>query len=388
MCVEYRAKLRNLKGIIIAMKNYIHEATGWPDMKYDESAIHGTLIKFYQAHGRLHGKLDALGFDVQNNLILNAVSDEVVTSSEIEGETLNRSSVRSSVAKRLGIETAGVTDAQADHYTEGVVEMALDATQQFSKTVTGERLFGWHAALFPTGRSGIRSIKVGSYRENEMSIVSGAIGREKVHFTGPASELVPGEMKKFLEWLEESKGSDPYIKAGIAHFWFETIHPFDDGNGRVGRAIADLMLARAENNSKRFYSLSSQFLKERKAYYNELETAQRYNGKLEWWIDWFIGCLTRAVETSEEKLEKAKQKAVIFELLRKTVLNKRQISMLDRLTEEFEGKLTTAKWAKLCKCSHDTALRDIDDLINKGILQRSTKGGRSTSYDVSEGRFS
>jgi len=364
------------------MHKYIHETTGWPDMRYDESALHSTLIKFYQAHGRLYGKLDALGFDVQNELILSAVSDEVVTSSEIEGETLNRSSVRSSVAKRLGIEAAGIIDTKADHYTQGVIDMALDATQQFSQSVTDERLFGWHAALFPTGRSGIRSITVGSYRENEMSVVSGAIGRERVHFTAPAPELVPGEMKIFLKWLEENQGSDPYVKAGIAHFWFETIHPFDDGNGRIGRAIADLMLARAEKDSRRYYSLSSQFLKEREAYYGELESAQRYNGNLGRWIDWFIGCLTRAVETSEEKLEKAKQKAVIFDHLRKSVMNKRQISVLDKLIEGFEGKLTTAKWAKLCKCSHDTALRDIDDLINKGILRRSAEGGRSTSYKM------
>jgi len=364
------------------MAIYIHETTGWPDMRYDESASHNVLIEFYQAHGRLHGKLDALGFDVQNSLVLSAVSDEVVTSSEIEGETLNRSSVRSSVAKRLGIETAGITETQADHYTQGIIDMALDATQQFMQRVTNERLFGWHAALFPTGRSGLRSITVGSYRKNEMSIVSGAIGRERVHYTAPAPERVSNEMNDYLEWLEEDRGTDPYIKAGIAHFWFETIHPFDDGNGRIGRAIADLMLARAEKSSKRYFSLSSQLLKERKAYYNELETAQRYNGKLDRWIDWFIGCLTRAVEASEAKLEKATQKALLFESFRKTVMNQRQISVLDKLFEGFEGKLTTSKWAALCKCSHDTALRDIDDLIAKGILQRSAERGRSTSYEM------
>ena len=364
------------------MSKYIHERAGWTEMKYDASVLLNPLIQFYHVYGRLHGKLDALGFDVQNDLVLSAVSDEVVDSSEIEGETLNRSSVRSSVAKRLGIETAGISDTPANHYTDGVVEMVLNATQQYSEKITDERLFGWHAALFPTGRSGIRSITVGSYRSNEMSIVSGAIGRERVHYTAPEPDRVPDEMKRFLEWLEGEEESDPYVKAGIAHLWFESIHPFDDGNGRIGRAIADLLLARADGSSKRYYSLSSQFLKERTAYYNELETAQGYDGQIERWIVWFIGCLTRAVEASEVKLEKAKHKAVFFEHLRSTSLNKRQVSVLNRLIDGFEGKLTTAKWAKLCKCSHDTALRDIYDLIGKGILKRSAEGGRSTSYEM------
>ena len=364
------------------MKIYIHETAGWPIIKYDESVVYTPLKLFYQAQGRLFGKLDALGFDVQNDLLLNTMSDEVVTSSEIEGESLNRSSVRSSVAKRLGMKDAGVSDIDTRHYTEGVVDMALDATQNFIKPVTDERLFSWHAALFPTGRSGIRTITVGAYRTNEMSIVSGAIGKEKVHYKAPAPERIPDEMKRFLEWLDEKQEIDTYVKAGIAHLWFESIHPFDDGNGRIGRAIADLMLARSENSSKRFYSLSSQFLEERTSYYNELETAQSYTGGIERWVVWFISCLTRAVEASEEKLEKARQKALFFDKLRSTTMNERQVSMLNRLFEGFEGKLTTAKWAKLCKCSHDTALRDIDDLINKGVLKRSTEGGRSTSYVI------
>jgi len=364
------------------MKKYIHETPKWPDMKYDENVLHDYLIKFYQTHGRLHGKLDVLGFDVKNYLILSAVSDEVVDSSEIEGETLNRSSVRSSVAKRLGLENAGIADIRTDHYTEGVIDMALDATQNYKEKITEDRLFGWHAALFPLGRSGIRNINVGSYRINEMSIISGPLGREKIHYIAPSSERVPIEMQKFLLWLEENHESDPYIKAGITHFWFESIHPFDDGNGRIGRAIADLMLARADDSSQRFYSLSSQFLKERNDYYNKLETAQRYNGQIERWLIWFIGCLTRALETSEKKLEKAKYKAMFFEQLRNTHMNQRQNYILNRLIEGFEGKLTTAKWAKLNKCSHDTALRDIDDLINKGVLRRSSEGGRSTSYEI------
>ena len=364
------------------MKKYIHETAGWPEIKYDESAINDSLIRFYRAQGRLFGKLDVLGFDVQIELQLNAVSDEIVASSEIEGEALNKSSVRSSVAKRLGIETAGIDEVYTNHYTEGVVEMTLDATQQYAQQVTDERLFGWHAALFPSGRSGFRRITAGAYRLDEMSIVSGVAGKEKVHYTAPAPERVPGEMERFLEWLEEKQDVDPYVKAGIAHFWFESIHPFDDGNGRIGRAIADLLLARAENSVKRYYSLSSQVLKERKAYYHELESAQHYTGDAGRWINWFLGCLERAVETSEEKLEKAKQKAALFDQFRNTAMNKRQISVLNRLFDGFEGKLTTAKWAKLCACSHDTALRDIEDLIKKGILLRSAEGGRSTSYEL------
>jgi len=364
------------------MKKYIHETAGWPEMKYDERAVNDTLIQFYKAQGWLFGKLDALGFDVQNELQLNAVYDEVITSSEIEGEILDKLSVRSSVVKRLGLETAGYIDVQASHYIEGVVEMTLDATQNYKLPITNKRLFDWHAALFPTGRSGIRSITTGAYRLDEMSIVSGAIGKEKVHYKAPAPERVPVEMKIFLEWLNNKQTIDPYIKAGLAHFWFESIHPFDDGNGRIGRAITDFLLANAENNPRRYYSLSSQVLTERKKYYAELKSVQSYSGDINRWINWFLGCLTRAVEASDEKLEKAKQKFLFFEQLRNIEMNKRQLSMLNKLVEGFEGKLTTVKWSNICKCSHDTALRDIDDLIKKGILKRSVDGGRSTSYEL------
>ena len=364
------------------MKKYIHEVADWHEMTYDNNVLHDPLIEFYKVQGKLFGKLDALGFDVQNDLILYAVSEEVITSSGIEGETLNRSSVRSSVAKRLGLKFAGIIETPSNHYTEGVVEMAIDATTLYLRPVTDERLFGWHCAIFPTGHSGIRSITVGAYRLNEMSIVSGAIGNEKTHYIAPEAERVPGEMKIFLKWLENKQEIDPYVKAGIAHLWFESIHPFDDGNGRIGRAIVDLLLARAEDSSKRFYSLSSQFLKERNDYYNELEYAQNYPGDIGRWLVWFIGCLTRAVNASELKLNKAKQKAVIYEKLRNITMNKRQITILNKMIEGFEGKLTTAKWAKINKCSHDTALRDIDDLITKSVLQRSTEGGRSTSYEL------
>jgi len=364
------------------MKKYIHDREDWPATTVNEGLVRDALHKFHGAHGRLLGKLDALGFAVQNELMLNSVSDEIVTSSEIEGETLNRSSVRSSVAKRLGIETAGLDKGALDHYTEGVVEMALDATQNFDKPLDEERLFSWHTALFPMGRSGIRKITVGAYRSEEMTIVSGPFGKEKVHYRAPAPERVTFEMHRLFSWIEEKQDIDPYIKAGLSHLWFELIHPFDDGNGRIGRAVADLLLARAEESSKRYYSISSQFLKERKAYYDELDLASRFTGDVTRWTGWFLGCLLRAVLSSDEMIEKSKEKALIFDKLRNLALSERQILMMNRLIEGFEGKLTSAKWAKICKCSHDTALRDIEDLISKGVLVRSAEGGRSTSYDL------
>jgi len=364
------------------MNTYIHERAEWPVLEYDENSLRDALTRLHRALGRMFGKLDILGFDVRNDLLLRAVSDEIVTSSEIEGETLNRSSVRSSIAKRLDLMTAGLSDTYADHYTEGVVEMALDATQNFSKPVTDERLFGWHNALFPTGRSGIRRITTGAYRNDEVAVVSGAVGKEKIHYEAPAPGRVPYEMKRFLSWLEAKQSIDPYIKAGIAHLWFEAIHPFDDGNGRIGRAIAALLLARAENSPMRYFSLSSQLLKERKQYYDELESATAYSGDIGRWISWFLGVVERAVEASEEELGAATRKAALFTQLRKNALSERQIFILNQLVEGFEGKMTTAKWAKLCKCSHDTALRDIDDLVIKGVLTRSPKGGRSTSYEI------
>ena len=351
-------------------------------MKYDENSLYDPLARLHRALGRLFGKLDTLGFDVQNELLLNEVSNEIVTSNEIEGEKLNRSSVRASVASRLGLETAGITGSYADHYTEGVVEMALDATQSFIMPVTTERLFGWHTALFPSGRSGVRRITVGAYRTDEVSVVSGAVGKEKVHYEAPAPGRVPDEMKRFLFWLEAEQSFDPYIKVGIAHLWFESIHPFDDGNGRIGRALADLLLARAENSPMRYYSLSSQLLKERGSYYSELEAATDYSGDIGRWIAWFLGVLERAAEASETKLGVAMRKAVFFAQLSKNALSERQVYVLNRLVDGFVGKMTTAKWAKLCRCSHDTALRDIEDLMEKGILLRSAEGGRSTSYEL------
>jgi len=361
------------------MKKYIYDKAGWTEMKIDTNQLLEPLNSFYHAQGLLFGKLDALGFDVQNELLINAISDEVVTSSEIEGEILDRSDVRSSVARRLGLEIAGLENTYASHYTEGVVEMVLDATRNYYN-ITAERLFGWHCALFPTGRSGFNKITVGAYRTSKMEIVSGPSGKERVHYIAPKPERVPHDMDVLLNWLETYNDIDPYIKSAVAHLWFESIHPFDDGNGRIGRAISDHLLARAEKSINRYYSLSSQLLKERKSYYNELEVAQKYSGDLNRWVIWFVECLTRAVLSSITRLETAKQKAALFDKLRSTALNERQNIMINKLVDGFEGKLTTSKWAKICKCSDDTALRDIDDLINKGVLLRSPEGGRSTAY--------
>lgn len=364
------------------MKKYIYDREEWPELSYDEGLLQKPLMQLHRALGKLFGKLDALGFEVQNELLLSAVSEDVLTSSEIEGELLNRSSVRSSVAGKLGIDIAGLDEYPADHYTEGIVEMALDATLNYNRPLTDERLFDWQSMLFPSGKSGLRRITIGAYRRGDISIVSGAIGREKIHFEAPPPERVHDEMKKFLKWIEEEQNIDPYIKAGLSHCWFETIHPFDDGNGRIGRAIIDLLLARAENSPKRYYSLSEQFLKERKFYYGELEEFQDYKGDVGRWLVWFLECLTRAVQTSEEKIEAAKHKAMLFDKWKDIAMSERQVSTVNRLLSGFEGKLTAKKWALLNKCSHDTALRDIDDLITKGVLTRSAAGGRSTSYEL------
>ena len=363
-------------------KKYIYNSDNWPVLHFDENEIRDVLSQVYYVHGRLFGRLDTLGFGVRDGLLLNAVSYEIVDSSAIEGEQINLRSVQSSVARRLGLDAAGAEWGFADHYTEGIIEMALDATGNYHLPVTDDRLAGWHAALFPTGRSGGYRISVAAYRTGDMQIVSGPVGKEKIHYVAPEPKRVPGEMESFLKWLEAEQGTDPFVKAAIAHLRFETIHPFDDGNGRIGRALVDLLLSRAEKTTKRYYTLSSQLLKERNDYYKQLEAAQKYSGDVSNWIHWFLECLVRAMETSEKAIEKARQKSKLFDNWRRIPMNERQLKMLNKLVEGFEGKLTTSKWGKLCKCSQDTALRDIEDLIKKGILKKSSEGGRSTSYEL------
>jgi Fic family protein len=333
--------------------------------------------------GRLIGRMEGLGFQLRAEAVLNTLTEDVLKSSEIEGETLDRDQVRSSIARRLGLDIGGLVPS--DRNVEGVVEMMLDATQRYAEPLTGRRLFAWHAALFPTGHSGMSKIRVGAWRDDAkgpMQVVSGPIGKERVHYEAPAADRIRGEMKKFLDWLEKDRSTNLVLKAGVAHLWFVTIHPFDDGNGRIARAIADMVLARSENTSQRFYSMSAQIRQERKTYYEILEATQKGDLDITRWLDWFLDCLGRAFERSETILGAVLGKKRFWERFAKVEFNERQRSVINRLLNGFEGKLTSSKWAKLAKCSHDTALRDIEDLIRKKVLVKNTAGGRSTSYSL------
>ncbi len=324
--------------------------------------------------------MNALGFTAKEEATLTALTIDVVKSSEIEGEILNYDQVRSSIARRLGINPAGLVPSS--RHIEGVVEMMLDATQRYTLPLTEERLFGWHAALFPTGYSGPYPIEVGRYRTGEMQVVSGAMGKEKVHYEAVKPELVKTEMDKFLDWFNNENSLDPVLKAAIAHFWFIIIHPFDDGNGRIGRAISDLLLARAEGSGERFYSMSGQILAERKIYYAVLQKVQHSSGDITEWIDWFLHCLKNAMLSTENTTQKIVRKAEFWKIHEHTPINERQRIVLNKLFDDFEGKLQTSKWAKIVKTSTDTALRDIKDLVEKGILRQSAEGGRNANYEL------
>jgi Fic family protein len=330
------------------------------------------------------GRMEGLGFPLQKEAELRTLTLDVLKSSEIEGEHLNPDQVRSSIARRLGLDIGG-TEA-ADRHVEGVVEMMLDATQNFDEALSADRLFGWHAALFPTGRSGMRKIVVGAWRDDAhgpMQIVSGPVGKDKVHYEAPAASLLEKEMAAFLEWANDaSDKTDAVLKAALAHLWFVTVHPFDDGNGRIARAIADWALARSENSPQRFYSMSAQIQHERNAYYDILE--QTHEGSLDVtpWMEWFLACMGRAFDGTEATLAAVLRKARFWESLANIPINERQREIVNRLLDGFEGNLTTVKWAKLTKTSHDTALRDIQDLIDRGILKKDAGGGRSTSYSL------
>nr|WP_191744277.1 Fic family protein [Brevundimonas guildfordensis]MBD7941907.1 Fic family protein [Brevundimonas guildfordensis] len=359
---------------------YIHERAGWPNLTWDDGALAQPLAAVRHRQGRLIGRMEALGFPLREEAVLRTLTEDVLKSSEIEGEVLDREQVRSSIARRLGMDVVGVVPADRD--VEGVVEMMLDATQNYAQPLTTDRVFGWHAALFPTGRSGMNRITVGAWRLPEgdpMQVVSGPIGRERVHYEAPAADRLDAEMTAFLHWFETAT-PDPVLKAGVAHLWFVTNHPFDDGNGRIARAIADLALARAEGTAQRFYSMSAQIRAERKAYYEMLEATQKGYLDITAWLLWFIACLDRAFDGAETILASVLRKARFWEALVDHPLNERQRKVLNRLLDGFEGKLTNAKWAALAKTSSDTALRDISDLMQRGILERDAGGGRSTSY--------
>ncbi|MDA5095608.1 Fic family protein [Aliiroseovarius sp. KMU-50] len=363
---------------------YIHQKPDWPSFKWDAEKITERLAQVRHRQGRLVGRMEALGFDLQAEAVLRMLTEDVTKSSEIEGEHLDKAQVRSSIAQRLGIDIGGVLPV--DRNVDGVVEMMLDATQNFARPLTKERLFAWHAALFPTGHSGMTRITVGDWRPEStgaMQVISGPYGREKVHFIAPDAARLPDEMTRFLNWFEAEQDLDGVLKAAIAHLHFVTIHPFEDGNGRIARAIADMALARSEGTAQRFYSMSGQIRADRASYYTVLEQVQKGGVEITDWLIWFLDCLGRAFDGAEAILATVLDKARVWETLKGEVLNPRQQEMINRLVDGFEGKLTSSKWAKITKTSSDTALRDINDLVGRGILARETAGGRSTSYVLS-----
>lgn len=362
------------------MPKYIYQYESWPNFTWNESELLRLLGKVRHLQGKLFGQISALGFTIKEETLLSALTLDVLKSSEIEGELLNQEQVRSSIARKLGLEYAGMV--LSDRYVDGVVEMMLDATQNFQSPLTDERLFGWHGALFPTGRSGMHKIETGCYRSGEMQIVSGAMGKEKIHYVAPSPSQIQTEMQQFLAWIGEETILDPVIKSAIAHFWFIIIHPFDDGNGRIARAISDYLLAQADESSQRYYSLSNQILKERKEYYAMLQKVQFHDADITEWLVWFLSCLHRSIESAQETITKVLAKVEFWDKHKETELNSRQRLMLNKLFDGFEGKLKSSKWSKLAKCSNDTALRDIKDLIEKGILRQDESGGRSTNYSL------
>jgi len=362
---------------------YIHELHDWPNLSWDKSELSRLLADVRHLQGKLLGRMESLGFDLRNEAALKTLTYDVIKTSEIEGEKLDVEQVRSSIAIRLGMDIGVSTPATRD--VEAIVEVMLDATTKYDTPLTKERLFDWHAALFPTGRSGMQRINVGAWRDESggvMQVISGPIGKEKVHYEAPTFDRLDKEMERFLIWFNAVDEEDLVIKAALAHFWFVTIHPFDDGNGRIARAIADMTLARSEQSSQRFYSMSSQIQKERKEYYNVLESCQKKGLDITQWIEWFLSCLKHAINASEEMLETVLIKARFWENNASKSFNERQRLLVNRLLDGFEGKLTSSKWAKIGKCSPDTALRDITSLLEQGILQKDKAGGRSTSYSL------
>lgn len=365
------------------MNEYIHQHAHWPDLYWDNNLLVHLIGEARNLQGRLFGKMEMLGFELRDEALLETIALDVLKSAEIEGEVYNPEMVRSSLAQRLGLEYGGTI--MADRNIDGMVDMMIDATRNCFEPLTKERLFSWHAALFPTGRSGMRKIIVGGWRKDEngkMQVVSGAVGREKVHFQAPDAELIETEIAEFLDWFNQTQNIDLVIKAAIAHLWFITIHPFQDGNGRITRALTDMLLARSDKSTERFYSMSAQIRIERSAYYERLEKTQKGRLDITEWIMWFLNCLINSLHASEKVLMNVLQKANFWHKHTTVVLNERQKKVISKLLNEFEGKLTSMKWAKLAKCSKDTAIRDINDLIEKNILQKQSAGGRSTHYEL------
>jgi Fic family protein len=369
---------------------YIHELPEWPRFNFDQARLAEPLAAVRHQQGRLIGHMEALGFPLRQDAVLQTLTADVLRTSDIEGERLNAEQVRSSIARRLGIDIVALKPA--DRHVEGIVEMMLDATRHYKKALMPERLFGWHASLFPTGRSGIRRVRAGAWRDDSrgpMQVVSGPAGNEQVHFQAPPAKRLNREMRVFLKWFNTGSASnrnaiDPVLKAAQAHLWFVTVHPFDDGNGRIARAIADMALARSESSPQRFYSMSAQIRAERSAYYNMLERTQHGSLDITPWMEWFLACLGRAIKNSQTTLRSILAKSRFWEAIAEFPINARQRLILNRLLDGFDGKLTTSKYAKLANCSQDTALRDILPLVDRGVLVRNPEGGRSTSYALAE----
>ena len=367
------------------MNSYIHQSPDWPQFKWNQQVLGDSLATIRHRQGRLVGRLEALGFSIREEAVLETLTLDVVKSSEIEGEILNAEQVRSSLARKLGIETAATLPT--DRHIEGVVKMMLDATQQFAQPLTKRRLFKWHADLFPTGRSGMHRIIAGAWRDDAhgpMEVVSGPLGRERVHYEAPSADRLEAEMIQFVDWANRADSTDLVLRSAIAHLWFVTIHPFDDGNGRIARAISDWLLAQSENSPQRFYSMSAQIRKERDAYYDILEQTQKATLDITPWLEWFLSCLGRAIDATEITLSSVLRKARFWDRAQAAQLNDRQRLVLNMLLDGLEGKLTSSKWAKLTKCSQDTAHRDIQNLIEQGVLVKNYAGGRSTSYSLSQ----
>ena len=365
------------------MKIYIYQQSGWPKFKWDSKYILLPLSNVRHLQGKLVGKMETLGFKLRNEAVLETLTTEVIKTSEIEGQILDLDQVRSSIARRLGIEVSGLVPS--DRNVDGVVEMMLDATQNYKKTLTTDRLFGWHSALFPSGRSGMHKIIAGNWRNDStgpMQVVSGALGKQKVHFEAPPAKEIRKEMKSFISWFNKEPDQDLILKSAISHLWFITIHPFEDGNGRIARALSEMLLTRSDETPQRFYSMSSQIRAERKDYYNILEKTQKGTLDITEWLVWYLKCLTDALNSSDKILSKVLYKHKFWIKYSSETLNSRQILLINKLLDNFIGQLTTSKWAKIAKCSQDTALRDIQDLINKNILQKNPSGGRSTNYNL------
>jgi Fic family protein len=365
------------------MTTYIYQQPGWPRFRWNSDAIIQPLASARHMQGILTGKMEALGFRLKNEAILETLTTEVMKTSEIEGQILNLDQVRSSIARKLGIDIPGLVPS--DRSVDGIVEVMLDATQNYEKPLTRERLFGWHSALFPYGWSGMYRIVTGRWRDDStgpMQVVSGALGKEKVHYQAPPAGLVDKEMRAFITWFNRSTAVDMLLKSALAHLWFITIHPFEDGNGRIARALSEMLLARSDNSQMRFYSMSSQIKADRKKYYDILENTQRGTLDITRWLVWYFNCLGSALNSSEIILSKVLTKHRFLGKISSEVLNQRQILMINKLLDEFEGNLTTSKWARIARCSQDTALRDVQDLMNKKILRQNPAGGRSTSYVI------